>query len=491
MFSVLGANVFDDRQLDFEHATEGGDEFVDGTISQLGISRVRHSSVCRDGDAQGAFRSQRQPVIGGLAVDEKAAAFGRKVREFCAGRVALFSNDKQDANMDALVAQTFRSSDLRGDNSLGIAGAPPVNVGIVLAAWKKRRDCVDMGRKHNIGTLTLRAGVDIEAFGRELAPTRLSNSRFSRRKSLVLTGIAPKSGPRHLHCRWSTRCLRAAVSTGPGQALHWLPLESPIHSPFHSLPSAYPTPLFTIEEKMSPTDTPSSPQPGTPSVIQRLRAVEIPGPAGRLEGLVNIGEGEEAPYCALVCHPHPPSGGTMHNKVVYQTMKALTALGLPVLRFNFRGTGLSEGTHDLGRGEVDDVHAALDWLTKEFAKPVIFAGFSFGSNVGLRACCGDGRVKGIISLGVPMHAAGRDYTYRFLPDCQQPKLFISGTNDEFASVESVNTLAASSPHSSVVWVPEADHFFTSKLDRVRIAITEWMESKFDIPGKTQSAERQS
>src|SRR6185437_6443923 len=108
-------------------------------------------------------------------------------------------------------------------------------------------------------------------------------------------------------------------------------------------------------------------------------------------------------------------GGTMHNKVVYHAMKALGSFGLPVLRFNFRGVGLSEGIFDDGRGEQDDVRAALDWLDRRFRLPILFVGFSFGSYVGLRACCGDARVKGIIGLGVPAHAEGRDYTYEFLP----------------------------------------------------------------------------
>ena len=149
-----------------------------------------------------------------------------------------------------------------------------------------------------------------------------------------------------------------------------------------------------------------------------LQSLDLPGPSGILEALLNAGD-PDAPYVALVCHPHPPSGGTMHNKVVYHTMKAFSSLGLPVLRFNFRGTGRSEGVHDHGHGEVEDVRAALAWLDAQFAKPIIFAGFSFGSNVGLRACCGDTRVPGIVALGVPMHAAGRDYTYRFLPGCLQ------------------------------------------------------------------------
>ena len=122
----------------------------------------------------------------------------------------------------------------------------------------------------------------------------------------------------------------------------------------------------------------------------------------------------------------------MHNKVVYHAAKAFSYFGLPTLRFNFRGTGLSEGAHDDGRGEVDDGRAALDWLTARFDLPILFAGFSFGSNVGLRACCGDARVRGLVGLGLPVRAAGRDYRYDFLPACGSvPKLFISGDHDEF------------------------------------------------------------
>ena len=133
-----------------------------------------------------------------------------------------------------------------------------------------------------------------------------------------------------------------------------------------------------------------------------LRSIDnLRGPAGRIEALLNEGE-EDARYAALVCHPHPLFGGTMHNKVVYHAMKTFHGYGLPVLRFNFRGAGLSEGKHDNGHGEVDDVHATLDWLEREYHRPILFAGFSFGSSVGLHACCGDKRVSGAqpVSCGI-------------------------------------------------------------------------------------------
>ena len=132
-----------------------------------------------------------------------------------------------------------------------------------------------------------------------------------------------------------------------------------------------------------------------------IRSLFLDGPAGRLEAILNTGS-ENASHAALVCHPHPVYGGTLHNKVVFHTMKALNHFGFPVLRFNFRGTGLSHGEHDYGPGEVEDVRTALDWLDREFRLPLIFAGFSFGAAVGLQAACPDDRVRVVIGLGVPV-----------------------------------------------------------------------------------------
>ena len=181
----------------------------------------------------------------------------------------------------------------------------------------------------------------------------------------------------------------------------------------------------------------------------------------------------------------------MHNKVVYHTAKSFSSFGLPVLRFNFRGTGLSEGAHDEGRGEVDDVRAALDWLSVRYpGLPLLFAGFSFGSNVGLRACCGDGRVSGLIGIGLPVRAAGRDYRYNFLPSCGTvPKLFISGDSDEFSPcgvLESHLVLAAEPKR--LVWIAGADHFFAgtsaspgSKLEAFADAVRAWLAESFNLP----------
>lgn len=213
-----------------------------------------------------------------------------------------------------------------------------------------------------------------------------------------------------------------------------------------------------------------------------IRSFHLDGPAGRLEALLNAGS-PDSPYAALVCHPHPMGGGTMHNKVVYHAMKALHRFGIPVLRFNFRGTGRSEGAHDNGRGEQDDVRAALDWLDREFGKPILFAGFSFGANVGMRACCGDARVAGLIALGLPVEAEGRNYTYLYLPQCRQPKLFISGDQDQFGPVAAVEAVVATAPEPRhMIWIPGADHFFAGKLDQVQAAIATWVEQHFSLRG---------
>ena len=218
-----------------------------------------------------------------------------------------------------------------------------------------------------------------------------------------------------------------------------------------------------------------------PTSAGLLRNVDdLRGPAGRIEALLNLGE-QDAPYAALVCHPHPLFGGTMHNKVVYHAMKCFQGFGLPVLRFNFRGAGLSEGTHDNGRGEVDDVRAALDWLEREYQLPILFAGFSFGSSVGLHACCGDPRVKGIAALGLPVRAGGREYDYAFLAGCRKPKLFISGTADEYgprAAVEAV--VAAAAPPAELVLVEDADHFFAGKLEPMQLALRAWIATHFMV-----------
>jgi alpha/beta superfamily hydrolase len=206
-----------------------------------------------------------------------------------------------------------------------------------------------------------------------------------------------------------------------------------------------------------------------------IRSLFIDGPAGRLEALLNSGAAN-ATHGALVCHPHPVYGGTMHNKVVFHAMKALNGFGFPVLRFNFRGFGLSEGEHAHGEGEAEDVRAAIEWLDREFHLPLIFAGFSFGAAVGLRVACPDDRVKIVIGLGLPLTPVDeRSYEFDFLHSCEKPKLFVSGSRDQFAARAKLEQVVSSLPHpKKLVIIESADHFFEGRLREMREAIEAWV-----------------
>ena len=210
----------------------------------------------------------------------------------------------------------------------------------------------------------------------------------------------------------------------------------------------------------------------------KIQSFFLQGPAGRLEALLNAGA-EDARFAAVVAHPHPLYGGTMHNKVVYHAAKALNGFGFPVLRFNFRGAGLSEGEHGQGKAEVEDVRVALEWMKSKFHLPLIFAGFSFGASTGLRACCPDPEVRYLISLGTPIAAEGRTYAYRFLAECAKPKLFISGDRDQYGPLDGLQRVfdIASDPKKLVI-VPHADHFFEGQLPVVREAIESWLTDQF-------------
>ena len=204
----------------------------------------------------------------------------------------------------------------------------------------------------------------------------------------------------------------------------------------------------------------------------------LAGPAGRLEAMLWTVPDAHPPLAAVVCHPHPLFGGTMHNKVVYQAAKALHLHGMPVMRFNFRGAGLSDGVHDRGVGEKGDVRAALDYLAAEFPRtPILLAGFSFGSMVGLRVGCTDQRVSDLIGLGIPVDHS--DVTY--LRDCAKPKLIIQGGKDQFGSRANVEALFATlSEPKRLVFVEGADHFFAGQLEKVRSAIDAWLDERHPV-----------
>ena len=205
------------------------------------------------------------------------------------------------------------------------------------------------------------------------------------------------------------------------------------------------------------------------------RSFFLEGPAGRLEALLWTTPAPDPPLSAVVCHPHPLFGGTLHNKVVFQAAKTLQRRGVPVLRFNFRGAGMSEGEHDRGRGEASDVRAALNFLAKDFpGGPILLAGFSFGAWVGLRVGCEDARVAEVIGLGLPVNDS--DLSYLF--DCAKPKLFIQGSRDQFGAREKVEALFAEMQEPKrLVFIEGADHFFTGKLTGMAGALDGWLSEQ--------------
>ncbi|HLW79689.1 MAG TPA: alpha/beta family hydrolase [Terriglobia bacterium] len=212
-------------------------------------------------------------------------------------------------------------------------------------------------------------------------------------------------------------------------------------------------------------------EPPPPST--RLERLTLTGPAGQLEALLERDPSRSPRRAALVCHPHPQFGGTMHNKVVFRAAKAMVEAGAAVLRFNFRGVGTSEGEYDGGVGERDDVRAALDALTSRFpAARLCLAGFSFGASVGLAAGAGDRRVEVLVGLGLPV--ASTDFG--FLRQAAKPKLIVQGTEDEYGPRAAVEALFRSLPDPKRIhWVDGADHFFTGRLDEVQAAIRGFVE----------------
>ena len=199
----------------------------------------------------------------------------------------------------------------------------------------------------------------------------------------------------------------------------------------------------------------------------------IPVAHGQLEAILKEPRGGSPRGVALVLHPHPLGGGTMHNKVVFRAAAALNDAGLTVLRINFRGVGQSTGVHDDGRGEQDDVRAGLDYLSQEYpGQQITLCGFSFGARVGLEVGIDDERVKYLISIGTPLDR----YDFSFLSQCRKPLLLVHGEHDEFGDVERLRKLAADLEKNTtvrLVVIPGAGHFFDGGLDELKHAITQW------------------
>jgi alpha/beta superfamily hydrolase len=197
----------------------------------------------------------------------------------------------------------------------------------------------------------------------------------------------------------------------------------------------------------------------------------IPASHGRLEAILKEPAAGKLKGAALICHPHPLGGGTMHNKVVYRAAAGLLEAGLVTLRFNFRGVGLSTGTHDEGLGEQDDIRAALDYLSQNYpGQEITFAGFSFGSRFGTETVLNDARVPRLVSIGTPVDK----YDYSFLQKCAKPILLVHGDRDEFGTVENVRKLFDTlTCEKQLVVFENCGHFFDKHLNELKDAVRDW------------------
>jgi alpha/beta superfamily hydrolase len=205
----------------------------------------------------------------------------------------------------------------------------------------------------------------------------------------------------------------------------------------------------------------------------------IKAPHGRIEAIVKAPPEGPALGVALVLHPHPLGGGTMHNKVVFRAASALNDAGLITLRINFRGVGQSTGEHDEGRGELEDVRAGLDYLEERYPDfELTLCGFSFGARVGLEVGIADERVFNLISIGTPVDK----YDFSFLEACRKSILFVHGDRDEFGGVAKLKELVAKlEQHTQVQLsiVSGADHFFEGHLDELKAVIKGWVMKELD------------
>jgi alpha/beta superfamily hydrolase len=209
--------------------------------------------------------------------------------------------------------------------------------------------------------------------------------------------------------------------------------------------------------------------------VAQNEAFEMRGPAGRLEAILIHPETPPV-AAAVVCHAHPLQGGMMHFKVVFRAAKALQASGLGALRFNFRGVGLSEGAHDLGIGEQDDVSTALDELERRFPDlPLVLGGFSFGSVMALRVAARDPRPAAVFALGFPIASIPES---SFVSAVTKPRLFVQAENDSFGGREAITSFVDRLPEPRQLRVIKgSDHFFTGHLEELQGTIETWAAAR--------------
>ena len=203
-------------------------------------------------------------------------------------------------------------------------------------------------------------------------------------------------------------------------------------------------------------------------MLRRIENFFVNGPSGRLEAILEEPEDRDPIEAALVCHPHPQHGGTMHNKVVYRVARGLRTAGCVVLRFNYRGVNLSAGVYDHGVGEVEDARAALSFLLSRYPSlPVTLAGFSFGSRIALKLGCELKYPRRVIAVGFPTVYTDRSY----LEGCEVPRVFIQSTQDEFGPLADLEPVVEALPEpKKLITIPATDHFFAGALPELESVV---------------------
>lgn len=200
--------------------------------------------------------------------------------------------------------------------------------------------------------------------------------------------------------------------------------------------------------------------------------LRIAGPAGALDARLHPAE-EPAGVAAVVCHPHPQHGGTMDNKVVTTTVRALNLMGVDALRFDYRGVRASEGSYDDGMGETDDALAAVAMLRGRGAQRIWLAGFSFGAGVSLRAA-GPAGAEQLVSIAPPVERL--PLAELEVPAC--PWLILTGDEDELVEVAAVIAwVDALPPGPELVVLPGASHFFHGRLTELRDQLVASLEPR--------------
>ena len=203
-------------------------------------------------------------------------------------------------------------------------------------------------------------------------------------------------------------------------------------------------------------------------MARRIEKLFVPGPAGNLEALLEEPEDGEPRYAALVCHPHPQHGGTMHTKVVYRIARGLRKTGAVVLRFNYRGVNLSEGAYADGVGELEDARTCLAFLRERYPDlPFVVAGFSFGSRIALQLAGQIPEMRRAIAVGFPTKYPDKDY----LEPCSVPRTFLHSTIDVHGPMVELEALTKTlSGPPTVEFVVSKDHFFVDALDAFEEAV---------------------